>query len=83
MDSDHWRKRVKGSILRREFLGYVFKATKWAAGIAVSVGAGEFLAARRERPMTRIVSARGTASGRANVMGVGESTTGRLQYRWA
>jgi hypothetical protein len=48
----------------------------------VSVWATNFLAAHRERSVTRIVSARGTASGRATVTGVGESITGTLNVQF-
>jgi hypothetical protein len=78
VSSDRWKARVKGGILRREFLRYAGRAIGWSATVCASALAGDFLAARRERPapMTRIVSARGTASGRAIVTGVGESITG-------
>jgi hypothetical protein len=82
MDSNHWKTRAKGGMLRREFISYAVKFVKWTAGILVSVWATDFLAARRERPVTRIVSARGTASGRTTVTGVGESITGTLNVQF-
>jgi hypothetical protein len=81
MASDHWRTRVKGGILRREFLRYAGRAIGWGVTVGAGALAGDFLAARRERPMTQIVSGRGTASGRAIVAGVGESITGTLNVQ--
>jgi hypothetical protein len=81
MASDHWKTRAKGGILRREFLRYTGRVIKWAATVGSGALAGDFLAARREQPVTRIESARGTASGRATVTGVGEPITGALNVQ--
>src|SRR5882672_5050296 len=75
MASDPWR-RAKGGILRREFLRYAGRGIGWVATVWASTELGLFLAKRRERPITRIVSTRGAASGRATVTGVGESIAG-------
>jgi len=64
---------------RRAFLTFLTMLLAFLTSVVNMVtGALNFSTARHGRPVTRIVSARGTASGRATVTGVGESITGTL-----
>jgi hypothetical protein len=49
MARDHWRTRVKGGVLRRDFLRYAGRAIGWVVTVGSGALAGDFLAARREQ----------------------------------